>query len=98
MKKLKEKYVADFTIAEETDLSGMIIGDVIVTNEVIFVISGMLTGDLKIDDGSTAIIYGTVNGNIENYGECEIYGVINGNLLGISKQMFIDAKAKINNI
>ncbi|NMH26428.1 hypothetical protein, partial [Flavobacterium silvaticum] len=78
MKILNEKYNSDFTIEVETNLAGMINGNVVVRNSVIFVINGILNGNLSIDKGSRAIVYGMVNGNISNFGTCEIYGVVDG--------------------
>ena len=94
--KLTEKYNADFTIEVETDLTGMIVGNVTITNSVIFIINGMLIGNMHIEENSRAIIYGTVNGNITNFGVCEIYGTVNGELLGNTQQTFIDINAHVN--
>lgn len=94
--KLTEKYNTDFTIEVQTDLTGMIVGDVTVTNSVIFVINGILIGNIHIEENSRAIIYGRVNGNITNFGVCEIYGTVNGELLGNTQQTFIDINAHVN--
>lgn len=96
MRILAEKYNSDFTIEIETTLNGMIIGNVIVGNSVIFVVNGTINGGLTIEKNSRALIYGTVNGNIHNYGICEIYGMVNGELFDKNKSIFIDMNAIIN--
>ena len=90
MKILAKKYDSDFTIDIETTLSGMIIGNVVVGNSIIFVVNGTINGELTIEKNSRALIYGTVNGNIHNYGICEIYGMVNGVLFDKNKSIFID--------
>lgn len=98
MKKLNEKYNSDFTIEVETNLTGMIIGNVVVTNSVIFIIHGTIVGDLTIEKNSKAILQGTINGNIRNFGICEIYGMVNGQLFDSNNSIHIDKNAMINNI
>ena len=90
MKILAKKYDSDFTIDIETTLSGMIIGNVVVGKSTIFVVNGTIKGELTIEKNSRALIYGTVNGNIHNYGICEIYGMVNGVLFDKNKSIFID--------
>lgn len=96
--KLTEKYNEDFTIEVETELTGMIVGNATVTNAVIFMINGILIGNINIEENSRAIIYGTVKGNITNFGVCEIYGTVNGELLGNTQQTFIDINAHVNKL
>jgi cytoskeletal protein CcmA (bactofilin family) len=96
MKILNEKYNADFTIEVETNLVGIINGNVTARNSVIFIINGIINGNLTIERNSRAILYGMINGNITNFGKCEIYGVVDGNLFGETDQIFIDKNGIVN--
>ena len=58
MRILAEKYNSDFTIEIETTLNGMIIGNVIVGNSVIFVVNGTINGGLTIEKNSRVLIVG----------------------------------------
>ena len=98
MKKLNEKYNSDFTIEIETNLTGMIVGNVNVQNPIIFVINGTIIGDLTVEKNSRAILYGTINGNIHSSGICEVYGTVNGELYDLNNNLFIDKNAKINKL
>lgn len=80
----------------ETNLTGMIVGNVNVQNSVIFVIDGTIIGYLTVEKNSRVILYGTINGNIHNSGICEVYGMVNGELYDLNNNLFIDKNAKIN--
>lgn len=95
MRLLTKKYQTDLSIEIETKLNGMIVGDVVVKNAVIFVINGTIIGNLTIEKGSRAILYGMINGNINNFGTCEIYGMVKGELYDPNNKMFIDQNAKL---
>ena len=91
-----KKYNSDFTIEVETNLKGIIEGNVTVRNSIIFILNGTISGDLTIEDKSRAIIYGTINGDIHNFGICEIYGTVNGKLFDSNQSILIDENAHIN--
>lgn len=96
MKILAEEYNSDYTVEIDTDLQGIIAGNVRVQNSVTFIINGTIVGDLIIENNSRAIIYGTVIGNVQNNGVCEIYGIVDGNLIGLNQSIFIDQNAIIH--
>lgn len=72
------KHEGDVLISGETfELHGMIVGDVMIRDGGHFICYGMVTRSVNIDDHSSAIINGTVNGIVVGTGNIQIYGMVN---------------------
>lgn len=94
---INEKIEKNVLIIENTILSGMIVGDVVVKEMINFEVNGMISGNVLVSKDANVIINGTVNGNIRNSGgHLEILGTINGNLEEIDGITIIDKDAVIN--
>ncbi|PID03614.1 hypothetical protein CSV67_02945 [Sporosarcina sp. P2] len=97
MRVLNGKIENDVQISEDTRLSGMIVGKVVVAENNVFLISGMVVGDLLLRSNSSVKINGTINGDVINSGgHLEVYGIINGNLFEESGTTYIDKKAIVS--
>lgn len=96
MKQITSHIRQDIVIDNETNLTGMITGNVTVDNASNFIIQGMVNGNLTVQCNSTLLVHGTINGNIINSGLCKVFGVVNGKLIENGGSFYIDSKAHIN--
>lgn len=81
MKIINNNVNGDITIDKETNLTGMITGNILVKESSIFIVQGVINGSITVEAKSILKVYGTVNGDIINDGKCEISGIINGKLI-----------------
>ncbi|EKT3958483.1 hypothetical protein NTJ28_002499 [Flavobacterium psychrophilum] len=86
----------DIIIDNETNLTGMVTGNVTVDNASNFIVHGMVNGNVIVQVGATLLVHGTINGNIINSGLCKVFGVVNGKLIDNGGSFDIDSKAHIN--
>lgn len=84
----------DYEITEDLQLNGMITGCSSVKSGAVLQLDGIVGKDVIVEQGGTAIINGTVSGNVINRGgTIEIYGVVYGNVNGSA---LIDDNAVVN--
>ncbi len=93
---IHEKITKDVVIEIDTNLHGMIIGNIDIKKTAIFNVYGMINGSIVIEKGAFLKLHGIVTGKIINNGNCEIYGTVNGEIQDISNKTFIDENAIIN--
>ena len=51
-------------VTEDSRISGMILGDVIVRAPARALVSGMVTGDVVVEPGASAVVTGMVSGRV----------------------------------
>lgn len=96
MQIITHKIKGDVTISENTELLGMIVGNVRVIDS-IFELDGTVVGNLILEENCIVNLHGTVNGHVINQGgDLKVFGVINGTLQEIAGQTWIDTSAIIN--
>ena len=96
MRTIQEKIEGDFVASEDTDLYGMILGNITVQSGIHFNIIGTVDGDLTVQKGAKALLHGTLNGNIYNHeGFIDIFGRVCGVIKLDTGSIRIDAKATI---
>lgn len=75
------EHKGDVSISGESfELRGMIVGNVTISNEGNFFCKGTVTRNVYVDDSSTAIIHGTINGNVSGAGNIQVFGVVHNRL------------------
>ena len=65
---LTGKYVGDWRLAEDTEISGAVIGAVTVGAGLSLRMRGRIGGDLVLEAGARAQVIGAVDGAIRNHG------------------------------
>ena len=96
MKFILDKIKGNQTIVEDTQLNGIIEGDVIISSAVTFQVNGIVSGNVTLKENSIAYINGIVNGNIVNAkGHLEIFGIVNGAVLDNGGKTIISPNAFI---
>ncbi len=84
-------------IERNTVLTGMISGDIQISEGVHFEVTGMINGNVNIPYSSSLILSGTINGEIFNRGHLEVSGTVNGELVDLGGTFKIEGEAVINN-
>ena len=75
----------------------MVVGSVNVKNKSTLIIGGMVCGSVEVGFGCSAVINGTVTGDIINFGIAEINGVIEGKIIDTTGDTYISKNAIIKN-
>lgn len=94
---IRNKIEGNILITTDTNLYGMIEGNVTVNKGVIFNIYGSLIGNLMIQKDSVVYLYGSLHGNINNRGFLEIHGFVRGNIFPPDGKTVIKNNARIEN-
>ncbi|MDF0532276.1 polymer-forming cytoskeletal protein [Tsukamurella sp. 8F] len=76
--KIEDRTILD----EDLQLAGLWVGDCRVTNGARLELLGTVTGSVIVDEGSTALIAGMVNGDVVANGRVEITGTVSGRVTG----------------
>lgn len=91
------KIARNLLLEEDTEIRGMVIGNVSVAKGVSLKLTGMVNGHINCRPGSEVVINGTVNGDVTNEGgSLQIYGTINGTVDGFRGLTQVDVGAHIN--
>ncbi|MBS3921613.1 MAG: hypothetical protein KGZ37_00515 [Nitrosarchaeum sp.] len=86
----------DMCIDYDLKVTGIIIGNTIIENNGVLILSGIGNGTLTINHTGKCEMYGIFNGIIENNGRTlNIYGIVNGSIIKNSGQTKIDPNAII---
>lgn len=81
MKMIEHKIEGDTRIEEDTELRGMITGNVMVAPGVTLELRGMVLGSLGLERSSRVYLRGMVTGNVENRGgHLEVWGMVDGRI------------------
>ncbi|WP_242920934.1 hypothetical protein [Pontibacter liquoris] len=89
------KIVSNIVIDSDTTNNGMIVGNILVSNNSKFILSGMVNGDIQIESGAELVCHGMINGNVLNYGKFKLYGTLNGEITNKGEK-YIDINASLN--
>jgi len=96
MEIIKHEIERNITFTEDTQLHGMIVGDVTTSEKAILYLHGMVVGNLKIKDDSTVFLHGMVTGDAINMGgRLEIFGMVKGQVSTYKGNTIIDQGALI---
>lgn len=96
MLEIRDKFEGNICIKEDTALHGMIKGNVMISDNAIFIIHGMVVGNLIIENAKV-FIHGMAKGNVTNRsGLLEVYGMIKGKIHKEGGETIIHPKAKVN--
>ena len=68
MKTLRGTVSGPLFVEHDLDVQGTIAGDAVVRSACRLYVRGAITGNLTLEPGSSAIIYGTVNGRVRKRG------------------------------
>jgi hypothetical protein len=68
MKTMRGTIAGPLVVDRDVDIQGTIAGDAVVLPARTLHLRGMITGNLTIEQGATAVIYGTVNGRVRKLG------------------------------
>jgi cytoskeletal protein CcmA (bactofilin family) len=74
------KIEGDFLVQGELELNGMVTGTITVPSGASLHLHGICCADLVVMTGATAIVFGSVAGDLVNQGVVELRGVVNGNV------------------
>jgi cytoskeletal protein CcmA (bactofilin family) len=96
MKTITSHYKGNITIESDSNLTGMITGDVLLNSKTQLHVHGTVNGQITINRESKLVVYGTVNGDIINNGKFEIYGTVNGELVKQLGDFKVSDKAIVN--
>lgn len=64
------------TLDSETEIRGVVDGDVVVTANAKLVLYGTVSGDVRVEEGGEALIYGVVAGAVQNNGHVYVAGMV----------------------
>ena len=82
---LTGKYVGDWRLAEDTEISGAVIGAVTVGAGLSLRMRGRIGGDLVLEAGARAQVIGAVDGAIRNHGgELDLNGDFRPDQMGVA--------------
>ena len=96
MIEISKKIEGNVVIEKDTNLRGMIVGNVEVLDGATLYLRGSLNGRLYIYEGAKVLLYGTNNGDVINDGGIlEVFGVINGRLFRERGRTLIDDNALV---
>lgn len=86
----------DIRFTEDTEIRGIVAGNVRVNRNVFIDVKGIIAGDLELEPGSKVNLGGTVNGDVTNNGgTLEITGTVSGDLLRHSGLTTVAENAKV---
>lgn len=74
------KIEGDFLVQDDFTLNGMVTGTMTVAPGASLYLHGMCCRDLVISEGATAVVMGTVAGDLKNEGVVELRGVVQGSV------------------
>lgn len=74
------KLEGDYVVQGRLQLNGMVTGTTTVSPNSHLHLIGMCCGDVIVQAGATAMLSGTIVGNLINYGVVELRGTVNGNV------------------
>lgn len=93
MREIRGKVDEDVVINDESELTGMITGNVRVTTGGVLVLRGMCCRDVIVETGARLIVRGTVSGAVINRGgEVTIFGAVGA----VEGEAEIDPDARID--
>lgn len=96
MKLITDKIEGDITIIEDTNINGMVIGTITVSENVTLIIHGMIIGNIILRKNSTLFHYGFADGNIKNIeADLEVFGTVNGEIITENGKTSIDSNARV---
>lgn len=90
-------FEGNITIDEDSNLHGMIIGNVVVDENIHFNVHGMVIGNITCNNNSIVKIHGMIKGDcVNNNGYVEIFGTIKGKVIDTGKPSIVFKNAVIN--
>lgn len=69
---------SDYNCVKSEKISGIVTGNVTVSDNATLTLSGVVTGNVTVNKNSRLVCSGVVNGNIIGQGSVELSGVVNG--------------------
>jgi hypothetical protein len=86
----------DLNITQDTNLHGMLVGLITVSENANLFLHGMISGDLILKDNSKVAVHGMVTGDVlVKRGTLEVFGMVTGKIIRESGEVFIDPKAVV---
>jgi cytoskeletal protein CcmA (bactofilin family) len=99
MKVIVDKIDGNLLVNEDTQLNGMVIGNVSVEENKTLQLNGMVFGEIVIKPTATVYLNGIVNGRVINGGgHLEIFGIVNGAVVKQKGETIISPEARISRI
>lgn len=98
MKIIKDVVRHNFTVETDTEISGIVSGNVQVLDGTNLLLSGIVSGNLTISQNGYAKISGIVSSNVINNGEIDVHGIVTGNITNIDGNVTIHKNAIVNGI
>lgn len=74
------KIEGDYVVHGRLQISGMVTGTTTVAPNSHLHLTGMCCGDVVVQAGATAMLSGTIGGNLINHGVVELRGTVQGNV------------------
>jgi cytoskeletal protein CcmA (bactofilin family) len=97
MKTIDHKIEGDARIEQDSELHGMIAGNVTVAPDVIFELCGMVVGNLELERLSRTFLRGTVTGDVVNRGgHLEVWGRVTGRIVRQDGTTIVHPKAVVS--
>ena len=90
-----KKNEGNYIVSESEQFSGMVTGNVTLTNGIEFIHRGMICGDVIVQEDAHIYLYGMVNGNVLGTGYVEVWGIVGGTI-SPDTHSFIHKDAIIN--
>ncbi len=96
---IRGKIEEDIVLSENTDLSGMVVGNVVVQKNVALELHGMVVGNLVLEQDSEVYLHGMVTkGDVINNGGClKVFGMVVGKIRRNSGETIVDKNAIVRN-
>ncbi|HAV1600049.1 TPA: hypothetical protein JG832_000895 [Enterobacter hormaechei subsp. xiangfangensis] len=94
--KITGKHESNLVLDDDLELSGMICGDLVVSDGCRADVRGMVTGRIIVEKGGILTLHGMVsNGLTNNGGDVEIFGFVTGGLNEVAGTTIIHPNSKI---
>jgi cytoskeletal protein CcmA (bactofilin family) len=96
MRVVTQKMEADTRIDCDTELRGMIVGNVVVSPGTVLVLHGMIVGTLTLEKDSNVYLHGMVVGDAANNGgDLQLRGTVTGTVSSLSGNTVVDQNARV---
>ena len=94
---IKNQLEGNIQIEADSILNGIIIGNVNVLRDVVFIVHWIINWSIHTDINSEVEIHGIINWDIYNLGKLKIFWIVNGKINKLWWEVILEKSAIVNN-